>query len=145
MITPAQDRAYWREWSKAKKQLRAYGFDDDEIETRRRDLTREVTNGRSDSHKEIRRVGEFTEWLSAVAAIHSPDDLDRQLELIRNPEKIRAYLVAQILAFGLPEGYLESMACDLAGSENWQHLPEDRLRWFRNTARDRARSLARKS
>jgi hypothetical protein len=145
MITPAQDKTYWREWSRAKKQLRAYGFDDDEIEVRRRELTREVTNGRTDSHKEIRRVGEFTEWLSAAAAIHSPDDLDRQLELIRNPEKIRAYLVDQIRSFNLPAGYLETMSRDMHATPDWQSLPDQQLRWFRNTARDRSRALARKS
>jgi hypothetical protein len=143
MITPAQDRAYWREWSKAKKQLRAYGFDDAEIEIRRRELTLEITNGRTSSHREMRRLGEFTEWLSAAAAIHSPDDLDRQLELIRNPEKIRAFLVSQIRGFGLPEPYLEAMCRDMHRTSDWPKLPEQPLRWFRNTVRDRARSLAR--
>lgn len=84
-MTRNQQRAYRGTWAKAARKLADRGFSDAEIEQKRRDITLQVTRGRSDSSAAIADQREVDELFMLVFAIAHDDRIDLQVRQLEQP------------------------------------------------------------
>lgn len=127
-LTAKQDKLYWREWGKARKALRAAGFDPADADAQREIYTTEAL-GSYVPHREMSNA-QLDRMLEVFRAIAAPDDISHATD-VPGPRRRLLYGIAK-LATGR-EDYIREICLDCGLSGDWRRLSDTDLSKLRST------------
>lgn len=104
-------RLYWVEWRAAAAQLeRSLGLDRDGLEEERKDIHRRVLGEAYSSRDIVARPARFDLVLAAFRAISQPDNMEAQLDALRQPKKRIIWVIDRDLTIiGVGREYLNGI------------------------------------
>lgn len=162
-ISAAQDARYWREWGMVARVLKDQATDE-EREAPTAEELRAVRHGcharacgLEKSHKELNNT-EFSKVLAEFAAIHSPDDLGRQMRLAQQPRLNKLYVIQHTKVEELAEvvevpygsnprlaaeAYIQAISDDQFGGRPILQLRDEELSRLLSTLTNRIRAMKR--
>lgn len=129
MISPKQDRWYWKEWAKAHRA-------DPDLD--RHDIHLAAL-GYDRSHKEFTNE-EFDLVIAEFLSISEPENLSIQIKLLKQPKVRLMYRINRLA----PAAYVKELLLDRWGTSDLNDLSVSDLHQLRNTLKARSNAVRRR-